>query len=223
MSRSAFVRRSLAVVLVGTVGAALGGCGGGQAPLTAPKGGGLGSQAASSGLPAPATPGPEHVVTIRVEIITSKGSIVVGLYGKDAPRTVANFLAYVEKGFYTGKVFHRVIPEFMIQGGGFDSSLVRAETEPPIPLEIIPGLRHESGIISMARTSETGSATSQFFICATAAAQLNGSYAAFGKVERGIEVVESITAVPTQTVDTPSGPMGDVPITPVVIESIRKL
>lgn len=228
MSRTALVWGWLVLALA-EGGLALAGCGGGQELSTGnravgrPGVSGGGSEAVIPGLPVPVVPGPEHVVTVRVEIVTSKGNIVVGLYGEDAPRTVANFLAYVEKGFYKGKVFHRVIPDFMIQGGGFDASLARVETDPPIPLEIIPGLRHEAGVISMARTSEPGSATSQFFICVAPTAQLNGSYAAFGKVERGLEVVETIARVPSQTVDTPNGSMSDVPTTPVVIEAVKKL
>jgi peptidyl-prolyl cis-trans isomerase A (cyclophilin A) len=166
---------------------------------------------------------PEHLVTDRVEIRTSKGNITVGLYGNEAPHTVANFLEYVDKGFYSGKVFHRVIPGFMIQGGGFDTELNRAPTNAPISLEIVPGLQHEAGIISMARTTDPHSATSQFFICVANAPQLNGAYAAFGKVEQGMDVAEAIESVPTKTVDTGSAPMANVPITPVVIESISRL
>jgi peptidyl-prolyl cis-trans isomerase A (cyclophilin A) len=172
---------------------------------------------------------PEHEVTDRVQIKTTMGDITVGLYGKDAPRTVQNFLSYVDSGFYSGKIFHRVIPGFMIQGGGFDRSLKRAPTNAPLKLEVIPGLRHEAGVISMARTSDPHSATSQFFICVGSAPQLNGGYAAFGMVEsgekggNGMKVVEEISEVPTNSQDTDAGPMADVPVNPVIIESVNRL
>lgn len=165
---------------------------------------------------------PEHEVTDKIEVQTSMGTFVIGLYGKEAPKTVANFLSYVDSGFFSGKTFHRVITEFMIQGGGFDASLNKAQTQEPIRLEIIPGLRHEPGIISMARTSDPNSATSQFFVCVADAPQLNGGYAAFGKVLEGLEVVEAISRVATKTIDTSGGPMSDVPVAPVVIESVRR-
>jgi peptidyl-prolyl cis-trans isomerase A (cyclophilin A) len=166
---------------------------------------------------------PEHEITDRVEVVISMGTIVIGLYGKDAPRTVENFMKYVDSGFYSGKIFHRVIPGFMIQGGGFDPELQRAPTEDPIKLEIIPGLKHDVGTVSMARTSDPHSATSQFFICVANAPQLNGGYAAFGKVESGEDVVEAISQVTTETVDTEMGPMADVPVVPVIIEAVNRL
>jgi cyclophilin family peptidyl-prolyl cis-trans isomerase len=174
-------------------------------------------------VPAPLPVSMEQDVTERVEIKTSMGSIVVGLYGDAAPDTVKSFLSYVDRGFYSGKIFHRVIPGFMIQGGGFDAALERAETDPPLRLEIIPGLKHEAGIISMARTSDPNSATSQFFICVSAATQLNGGYAAFGHVEEGLTVALEISSVPTQTVTGERGEMNDVPTQPVVIEHVRRL
>jgi cyclophilin family peptidyl-prolyl cis-trans isomerase len=175
------------------------------------------------GVPKPVPLGSRFTVTDRVSIRTSEGTIVVGLYGKDAPRTVANFLSYVEQGFYPGTIFHRVIPGFMVQGGGFDSELNRRQTNDPIELELIPGLRHEPGIVSMARTSNPHSATSQFFICVARSTQLNGSYAAFGEVEEGMDVAVSISTVPTHTAEGPSQPMDDVPVNPVVIESITRI
>ena len=165
----------------------------------------------------------ELEVTDKGKITTSRGVIIVGLYGKNAPNTVKNFLKYIDSGFYKDKIFHRVIEGFMIQGGGFDSGLQRAETESPISLEIIPGLKHQIGTLSMARTSDPHSATSQFFICVGVAPQLNGAYAAFGKVEQGEEVVKDISRVSTETLDTVMGPMSDVPVDPVVIESITRL
>jgi cyclophilin family peptidyl-prolyl cis-trans isomerase len=164
-------------------------------------------------------------VTDRVEFETSLGAFVLGLYGKQAPGTVANFLRYVEEGFYSGKIFHRVIPGFVIQGGGFDASLSRIETHEPIALEIVPGLKHEPGVVSMARTTLPKSATSQFFVCTAAAPQLNGGYAAFGKVESGLEVVEKISMVPTgkrQSGESETA-MEDVPLESVVILGARRL
>jgi peptidyl-prolyl cis-trans isomerase B (cyclophilin B) len=167
---------------------------------------------------------PKYEVTDRVAIKTSAGVMVIGLYGKDAPKTVQNFLKYVDSGFYENKIFHRVIAGFMIQGGGFDADLKRAEIGEPIRLEIVPGLEHEPGIISMARMpDDINSATSQFFICATNARQLNGAYAAFGKLEEGEEVLYAISGTPTHSVETSYGSMNDVPIQPVVIESITRL
>lgn len=167
---------------------------------------------------------PEHKVTDLVEIKTSMGSFEVGLYGNDAPDTVKNFLSYVDQGFYTGKVFHRVIEGFMIQGGGFSAELERAKTDAPIRLELIPGLRHQPGTISMARTSDPHSATAQFFVCVADTDQLNGAYAAFGKVEKGYEIVEAISKVDTGSSNVPGGmTMSDVPVTPVVIESAARI
>ena len=167
---------------------------------------------------------PKYEVTDRVEIVTSMGSMVVGLYGKSAPKTVANFLHYVEKGFFDGKIFHRIIPGFMIQGGGYNEDFTHPDPDEPIRLELVPGLKHEPGTISMARQpNNLHSATSQFFLCVAAAPQLNGAYSAFGKVEEGEEVMYAISGVPTHSVETDFGKMDDVPVTPVTIETIRLL
>jgi cyclophilin family peptidyl-prolyl cis-trans isomerase len=211
------------VLCIGTLGVA--GCGSGKAGKKKPA-----SQTPKdvSSLPLPEhrkavdpLP-PRYEITHRVEIKTSLGSFIVGLYGKDAPQTVANFLHYVDSGFYPGKVFHRIIPGFMVQGGGFDQDLNKVPTDAPISLEIIPGLKHDAGTLSMARTSNPHSATAQFFICVGQAPQLNGGYAAFGKVEQGYSVVEKISGVATETADTPEGPMDDVPKIPVIIEDISR-
>src|SRR5688500_12467950 len=100
----------------------------------------------------------------QVEIKTNLGSILLELYPDKAPRTVQNFLSYVKDGYYTGTVFHRVIPGFMIQGGGFEETLKQKPTRPPIENEAANGLRNETGTIAMARTSEPHSATALFFI-----------------------------------------------------------
>lgn len=162
-------------------------------------------------------------VTHRVEIGTSMGTMVIALFGKDAPLTVASFLGYVKEGFYEDKIFHRVIPGFMIQGGGYTPDLEKAEVKEPIRLEIIPGLEHVAGTVSMARTSERNSATSQFFICVAEAKQLNGEYAAFGRLEEGFETVERISTVSTESMEAESSVLDDVPSNPVVIESASVL
>ena len=162
----------------------------------------------------------EDAFTARVQFDTSMGTFVVGLYGNAGPNTVDNFLAYVDDGFFDGLVFHRVIADFMIQGGGYDETLNRrAATYPPIELEIIPWLNHTPGVISMARTSDPHSATSQFFVCVATYPSLDGEYAAFGEVESGYDVVESISVVATHS----TAGMDDVPVTNVVMNSVTRL
>jgi peptidyl-prolyl cis-trans isomerase A (cyclophilin A) len=161
----------------------------------------------------------EDAVTARVQFETSMGSFVVGLYGNAGPITVENFMTYVDEGFYSDLIFHRVIADFMIQGGGFYSDMTPASPHGPITLEIIPWLSHQPGVISMARTSVPDSATSQFFICVSDDSGLDGDYAAFGEVESGYDVVQSISEVATHTV----GSYEDVPVTPVVITSVTRL
>lgn len=159
----------------------------------------------------------------RVQLVTSLGTIVVQLDPQRAPVTVANFLRYVDKRFYAGTVFHRVIPGFMIQGGGFTEQLAQKPTDAPIALESRNGLRNLRGTIAMARTSDPNSATSQFFINLVDNSNLNYpqpdgyGYAVFGQVVSGMNVVDRIAAVPTHDV----GPMQNVPVKPVVIESAK--
>lgn len=161
----------------------------------------------------------------RVQFVTSLGTIVVQLDPQRAPATVANFLQYVKKGFYAGTVFHRVIPGFMVQGGGFTPSLQQKPTEPPIPLESRNGLRNLRGTIAMARTSDPNSATSQFFINLVDNSSLDYpqpdgyGYAVFGQVVSGMDVIDRIASVPTHDV----GPMQNVPVKPVIIESAKIL
>ena len=202
-------------------------CGGSQGPSAAPEGQGEATRGDPAGhhsaMPVPLEVPSTPEITHRVEIKTSMGRIVIGLYGKAAPKTVDNFLHYVDSGFYSDKIFHRVIPGFMIQGGGFDASLVRASADSRVVLEIIPGFKHVPGVVSMARTSDPNSASSQFFICVASVPQLNGAYAAFGEVDEGMEVVNSISSVKTERVERESGTMEDVPTSAVMIESVIRL
>lgn len=163
-----------------------------------------------------AGPGPQ------VEFVTSQGSFVVEVYPDKAPKTVANFLQYVREGFYRGTVFHRVIPGFVIQGGGFDADLHHREPRAPIENEAANGLRNERGTLSMARTREPHSASSQFFVNLVDNAVLDHraptpsgyGYAVFARVIKGMDVVDRIAAVPTGFV----AGMADVPTTPVIID-----
>lgn len=168
----------------------------------------------------------------RVELTTSQGDIVLELYPKAAPDTVANFLRYVDDGFYEGTVFHRVINGFMIQGGGFDADLKQKDTRAPIRNEADSGLRNERGTIAMARTGDPHSATAQFFINLVRNRSLDHTgktprgwgYAVFGKVVDGMDTVERIATVPTGSGRIDGGPrVRDVPRTPVVIEKARRL
>lgn len=163
----------------------------------------------------------------RVKLKTSLGDIVIELNAAKAPLTSANFLSYVKKKHYDGTVFHRVIDQFMIQGGGFavDSGrLVEKATDKPVRNESGNGLSNERGTIAMARTSDPHSATAQFFINvknnANPESNVNldtygGGYAVFGKVVEGMDVVDKIKKVETGN----SGGHQNVPVTPVVIQS----
>jgi cyclophilin family peptidyl-prolyl cis-trans isomerase len=159
----------------------------------------------------------------KVKLETTMGDIVIELNEKAAPVTVKNFLTYVGEGFYDGTIFHRVIPNFMIQGGGFTPDMSQKQTHPPITNEASNGLKNDRGTIAMARTSNPNSATSQFFINhknndpLNYAGPNNPGYAVFGKVVSGMEVVDKIAAVKT----TQKGPHADVPVEPVIIKSAK--
>ncbi|MBK6660763.1 MAG: peptidyl-prolyl cis-trans isomerase [Proteobacteria bacterium] len=163
----------------------------------------------------------------RVVLETSEGSITIELAAKEAPVSVANFLDYVKAGFYNGTVFHRVIPNFMIQGGGFTPTLEQKETHGTIKNEAANGLKNERGTLAMARRAEPDSATAQFFINLTANDFLDHQgeapaafgYAVFGRVTEGMDVVDKIAATTTTSV----GPMSDVPAQPIVIKSATLL
>lgn len=159
----------------------------------------------------------------KVRLATSLGDIVLQLDREKAPKTVDNFLAYVKSGHYKGTVFHRVIPTFMIQGGGMDKDLVEKKTLAPIALENKGGLRNARGSIAMARTNDPNSATAQFFINVQdnvfldpANARDGNGYAVFGKVIDGMDVVDKIRAVPTTT----QAGHQNVPVDPVLIKSV---
>ena len=161
----------------------------------------------------------------RVAIITSKGTIVVELYPDRAPHTVSNFLRYVRSGFYDKTIFHRVIPGFMIQGGGFTKELKKKETGRPIINEAYNGLKNLRGTIAMARTSFPHSATSQFFINLVdnpfldfkTRTKKGWGYCVFGKVISGMNVVDKIAKVATTTRQGHQ----DVPLEPVIIEKVK--
>lgn len=156
---------------------------------------------------------------------TNRGNFIVELYPEKAPKTVANFMKYVDSGFYKETIFHRVINHFMIQGGGFSADMSEKETLAPIINEAANGLLNEPGTIAMARTSDPNSATAQFFINLENNVPLNfqGSdpdligYCVFGRVLKGMDVVREIGASPTKNV----GPYADVPKSTVLIHQIR--
>jgi len=160
----------------------------------------------------------------KVVVKTNKGSFYVELFQKEAPLSVRNFLAYVDANFYDGTIFHRVISNFMIQGGGSTPDMAQQPTVAPIRNEADNGLRNVRGTLAMARTQEVHSATSQFFVNVTDNAFLDHGgpdfgYAVFGKVTEGMDVVDVIRNARTGNV----GGHSDVPTPPVVIESIRRV
>ena len=156
----------------------------------------------------------------KVKLATSLGDIVIEVDAEKAPKSSANFLQYVKDGHYNGTVFHRVIPNFMIQGGGMTADMTEKPTRAPIPLESRNGLSNARGTVAMARTQDPNSATSQFFINVqdnprldAANARDGNGYAVFGKVIAGMDVVDKIRAVPTAS----RGMHDDVPMAPVTI------
>ena len=160
-----------------------------------------------------------------VVIETSMGDITVELFPDRAPKSVENFLAYVSQGFYDGTIFHRVISDFMIQGGGFTADMQKKDTRAPIENEADNGLKNRRGTLAMARTPEIHSATGQFFINVKDNAFLDYKgpsaadfgYAVFGQVTEGLDVVDKIKSVKTGG----AGPYQDVPVEAVVIKTIR--
>ncbi len=165
----------------------------------------------------------------EVELDTSAGKIIIALDAEKAPKTVANFLSYVKSGHYNGTIFHRVIPDFMIQGGGLDAAMKEKKTQPPIINEGGNGLKNVKYSIAMARTNDPNSATSQFFINTKDngflnRSNINAGYAVFGRVVKGLGVVDSISKVKTTTKesgDRPGLPMQNVPVSAVTIKSAK--
>ena len=161
--------------------------------------------------------------TPRVALATSAGEIVLELDAERAPKSVANFLAYVRAGHYDGTVFHRVMQDFMIQGGGYTTDLQQKPTRAAIPIESQNGLKNVRGAIAMARTSDPNSATSQFFINVVDNARLDfpsfdgHGYTVFGKVVAGLDVVDKIRVVPVSA----KGPHQHLPAQPILIRSAR--
>jgi peptidyl-prolyl cis-trans isomerase A (cyclophilin A) len=157
----------------------------------------------------------------KVKLVTTSGDIVIELDAAKAPKTVDNFVKYVKSGHYDGTIFHRVIPTFMIQGGGMTADMKEKTTREPIPLESRNGLSNVRGSVAMARTGDPNSATAQFFINVqdnprldAANARDGNGYAVFGKVVSGMDVVDKIRETPTGS----RPPHDDVPTTPITIK-----
>lgn len=175
-------------------------------------------------LPVAFMPAQAQEAAPRVRLTTTLGDIELELNADKAPVTTTNFLQYVDRGHYDGLTFHRVIPGFMIQGGGFSPDMEQAETDAPIQNESDNGLSNTRGSIAMARTRDPHSATAQFFINTADNPRLDGSarrpgYAVFGQVVKGMDTVDRISAVQTGR----KGMHGDVPLTPVVIEQAVRI
>ncbi len=162
-----------------------------------------------------------------VEMVTSLGMIKIELYADKAPKTVENFLQYTKERFYDGTVFHRVIPGFMVQGGGFTPDMEQKKTRETIANEAQNGLKNQKGTLAMARTSNPHSATAQFFINVadneflnfTGPTQQGFGYCVFGRVTQGMDIVDKLVAIPT---GTRSGHQ-NVPLKPIVIQNMRIL
>jgi len=162
--------------------------------------------------------------TTMVKMDTNQGTIMLELDADNAPNTVANFLTYAKEGFFDGTIFHRVISNFMIQGGGFTEDMNQKTVHDPIKNEANNGLKNDNGTIAMARTGDPHSATAQFFINVKDNDFLNFSsetpqgwgYAVFGKVTEGMDIVEKIKAAETTT----KGPYQDVPVEAIIIEKV---
>ena len=162
----------------------------------------------------------------QVLLRTSAGDIRIELYPEESPKTVANFLAYVDRDFYTGTIFHRVISNFMVQGGGFTTAMIEKPVLGPVENESKNRLHNERGTVTMARTDDPDSATSQFFINVRSNLRLDfdyvtrkAGYTVFGRVVEGMDVVDGISLVITQT----TAGMDDVPKNPIMIESAERV
>jgi cyclophilin family peptidyl-prolyl cis-trans isomerase len=160
-----------------------------------------------------------------LEFKTSKGTFTVQLFDKQAPITVENFYRYADEGFFDGTIFHRVIPGFMVQGGGLTEDMSNKKGHAPIQNEATNGLKNKRGTLSMARTNDINSATSQFFINVVDndfldhKGQSNYGYAVFARIDSGMDVVDAIAAVKTGN----RGGHQDVPVEAVIIESVKRI
>lgn len=184
----------------------------------------------SAGMPTPLAD--DDIGNPKVLMKTTDGEITIELFADKSPITVENFLSYVDAGHYDGTVFHRVIPNFMIQGGGFTASLEEKETGDPIVNESINKLHNTRGTLAMARTSDPDSATAQFFINQRSNLRLDWAggkdgYTVFGEVVEGMQVVDIIALSETNSARalTTQGPtvFQDVPVKPVVIISVSRI
>ncbi len=186
---------------------------------------GCGAAAAPPSAP-PVTPAPKMATVEYALMTTNLGDVVIALDGERAPMSVENFLAYVDDSFYDGTVFHRVISNFMIQGGGFTVDMQKKPTRPGVKNEWQNGLKNVRGTLAMARLGgQPDSGTSQFFINVVDNANLDtpqpdgAAYAVFGKVVAGMDVVDTIRYLPTET----KGRYQNVPVNPAVIEKVRRI
>lgn len=169
-----------------------------------------------------------HADNPRVEMQTSQGNIIIELYPDKAPKTVENFLHYANNGFYDGTIFHRVLNNFVVQGGGYTPDLSYKPTEPAIPNEATNGLLNEPGTLAMARGPDPNSATAQFFINLDSNKFLNHyrkhpdyyGYAVFGKVVEGMDVVSKIAATPTKSAGMFKA---GLPVEPILIQRVTLL
>ena len=155
---------------------------------------------------------------------TTLGNFTVEFHEKEAPLSVANFLKYVDDGFFDGTIFHRIVPGFVIQGGGFTPDMEQKRTQPPVKNEADNGLKNERGTLSMVRTNDVNSATSQFFVNLKDNDFLdhkrgNFGYAVFARVTEGMQVIDQIAAVETGR----RRGHDDVPLEPVVMKSVRRV
>src|SRR5271154_2385588 len=161
--------------------------------------------------------------TPMVRFETLHGGFTVELYDEDAPQTVVNFLRYIDDGFFDGTIFHRIVPGFVIQGGGFTEDMTQKRTQPPIKNEADNGLKNERGTLSMARTNDVNSATSQFFVNLKDNDFLdhkrgNFGYAVFARVTEGMDVIDKIAAVETGR----RRGFDDVPVEAVIMKRVRR-
>jgi peptidyl-prolyl cis-trans isomerase A (cyclophilin A) len=159
---------------------------------------------------------------IRFE--TSLGDFTIEFFEKEAPESVANFVRYIDDGFFDGTIFHRIVPGFVIQGGGFTEDMTQKRTKPPVKNEADNGLKNSRGTLSMARTNDINSATSQFFVNLKDNdfldhSRSNFGYAVFARVTEGMDVVDKIAAVETGR----KRGFDDVPVQPVIMKSVRRI